>query len=404
MNDSQNPKLLIKNLRPWGKQSVDMLIEKGFIRKLEPNLSASNSDGAVLDAENQLALPSLVNAHAHIDKNLLGLPWHKNQVPGSRIKDFVDFERTYRKTNAISVEAQSAKEVEASLQLGATHIRTHVDIDTEAGLSNFEGVMRTKERYQDLMTLQSVAFPQSGMLIRKGTTELLEEALKQGADVMGGLDPSVIDRDPRKHLDIIFELAERYNVELDIHLHEPSELGAFSVELIIERSKALSMQNKVTISHCFCLGQIPDTYLDKLIEQLLESNISIMTLGSGSTNFPPIKKLYQAGVQLCTGTDGIRDTWSPYNTADILERVKLLAYRSNYRKDEDIEMLLDIATQQSAHIMKDADYGLAVGKRADLILMQAETPAQAVIEQPTRSYVIKNGTIIVTNGELVSSS
>lgn len=404
MHSSQTPKsLLIKNLRPWGKQSVDMLIENGFIKKLEPNLSASSSAVEVLDAEHQLALPSLVNAHAHIDKNLLGLPWHKNQVAGPRIKDFVDFERSYRKTNAISVEAQSAKEVEASLKLGTTHIRTHVDIDTEAGLSNFEGVMKTKERYKDLMTLQSVAFPQSGMLIRKGTTELLEEALKQGADVMGGLDPSVIDRDPSKHLDIIFELAERYKVELDIHLHEPSELGAFSVELIIERTKALSMQNKVTISHCFCLGQITESYLDTLIEQLLENKISIMTLGSGGTKFPPIKKLYQAGVQLCTGTDGIRDTWSPYNNTDILERVKLLGYRSNYRKDEDIEMLLDIATQQSAYIMKDAEYGLSVGKRADLVLMQAETPAQAVIEQPTRSYVIKNGTIIVRNGELRSS-
>lgn len=403
MNNPSKP-LLIKNLRPWGQQSVDMLIEKGFIKKLELNLSAPNGDTFVLDADHQLALPGLVNAHAHIDKNLLGLAWHKNQVTGSRIKDFVDFERTYRKTKAISVEAQSAKEVEASLRFGTSHIRTHVDIDTDAGLSNFEGVMKTKERYKDLMTLQTVAFPQSGMLIRKGTIELLEEALKQGADVMGGLDPSVIDRDPRKHLDIIFDLAERYNVELDIHLHEPSELGAFSVELIIERSKALSMQNKVTISHCFCLGQIAESHLDTLIEQLLENNISIMTLGSGSTNFPPIKKLYQAGVQLCTGTDGIRDTWSPHNSADILERVKLLAYRSNYRKDEEIEMLLDIATRQSAHIMKDADYGLAVGKRADLVIMPSETPAQAVIEQPTRSYVIKNGTIIVKKGELLSSS
>ena len=320
--------LLIKRVRPLGGAAVDVLIEDGLIRKLEPAITPPHSDVKVLDGNNQLLLPGLVNAHAHLDKTLLGLPWHPNQVPGPRIRDFVDFERAFRKENTLSAELQSAEQVEASIALGITHIRSHVDVDTEAGLKHFEGVLATEEKYQDRMTMQLVAFPQSGMLIRPGTVELLTEAVKLGADCIGGLDPSTVDRDPVEHLDIIFALAERHSVELDIHLHEPGVLGAFSVELIAERTQALGLQGKVTISHCFCLGQVGDAYLGTLIDRLVDNHIAVMSLGSGSSDFPPLKKLYEAGVLLCTGTDGVRDTWGPYNGVDMLERVKLLGYRS----------------------------------------------------------------------------
>ncbi len=393
--------LLIKNVRPWGKDSVDILIEDGFIARLEPNIQISNTPDSTIDAKNQLALPGLINAHAHLDKNLLGLPWHKNQVPGPRIRDFVDFERKFRQQNQISAETQSAKQIEASIKLGITHIRTHIDIDTEAGLKHFEGVMANKERYKHQMKLQTVAFPQSGMLIRPGTVELLEEAVKQGADCIGGLDPSIIDRDPVTHLDTIFDIADRHQVELDIHLHEPGELGAFSVELIIERCKTLSLQGKVTISHCFCLGQIDEGHLNSLIDGLLENQIAVMSLGSGTGNFPPLKKLYEAGVTLCSGTDGIRDTWGPHNSPDMLNRVQMLAYRSGFRKDEDIEMLLDIVTHSSAKVMKDADYGLSVGKQADLVILPGDTPAHAVVEQGNQRLVIKKGVIVADRAQLI---
>ena len=167
------------------------------------------------------------------------------------MRDFIVFERGFRKGHNLSTETQSGKQLEASIAAGITHIRSHVDIDTEAGLAHLEGVLATRKKFKDLITLQLVAFPQSGMLIRPGTADLLEEALNMGAEVLGGLDPSVIDRDPVKSLDTLFALAERHDVELDIHLHEPGALGAFAVELIAERTRALGMQGSVTISHCF---------------------------------------------------------------------------------------------------------------------------------------------------------
>ena len=392
--------LLLKNVRPMGRETVDVLVREGVIVQMAAGIAVEDEGEktAVFDGHNQLLLPGLVNAHAHIDKNLLGWPWHKNQVPGPRIRDYVDNERRVRREMGLSAQVQSAREVEASLALGTTHIRTHVDIDTEAGLAHFEGVLATRAAYREVMTMQTVAFPQSGMLIRPGTVELLEEAVKMGADAIGGLDPSTVDRDPVRHLDIIFAIADRHGVELDIHLHEPGMLGAFAVELIAERTKALGLQGKVTISHVFCLGQVEESYLNQLIDLLLENRITIMSLGSGRSDFPPLKRLYEAGVPLCTGTDGVRDTWGPFNQIDLLDRVRLLGYRSGLRKDEDVEMLLDIATYGGARLMGDGDYGLAVGKRADLLLLPADTPTEAAATRPPRTLVVKGGRVVAENG------
>lgn len=390
---------LLRNVRPLGGTPVDLLLVDGTIAQIAPAIMP-DATTTVLDGHNQLLLPGLVNAHAHIDKNLLGLPWHKNQTPEPRrIRDYVDNERRLRRELNLSAQTQSAHEVRAAIAAGVTHIRTHVDIDTEAGLTHFEGVLATREEFKDRVTLQTVAFPQSGMLIRPGTTALLEEAVKLGADCIGGLDPSTVDRDPVRHLDFVFGIAERYGVEVDIHLHEPGTLGAFAVELIAERTRALGLQGRVTISHVFCLGQIDSPYLNRIIDLLLENRINIMSLGSGTSEFPPLQRLYAAGITLCTGSDGVRDTWGPYNSFDMLDRVKFLGYRCGFRKDEEVEFLLSIATQGGAKVMGDTAYGLAVGCRADLVVVPGDTPTEAVINLPSRTYVFKAGRLVAAAGQ-----
>jgi len=396
--------LLLKNVRPMGKDAIDVLVQDGNIVQMDANITPP--DGVtVLDGKGRLLLPGLVNAHAHIDKNLLGLPWRPNSVPEPRrIKDYVDNERTVRAEMKIDAGKQSAIEVEMAIAFGVTHIRTHVDIDTVAGLKHWEGVLQTGETYKDHLTLQTVAFPQSGMLIRQGTVELLNEAMKMGGTAIGGLDPSVIDRDPVKHIDTVFDIAQRHSVEVDIHLHEPAELGAFAVELIADRTQALGMQGMVTISHVFCLGQVNDAYLDKLIQLLLDNNIAIMSLGSGTSAFPPLKKLHEAGVTLCTGTDGVHDLWGIYNSVNLLDRVRMLGYRCGFRRDEDVEFLLDVVTYGGAKVMKDADYGLAVGKTADFLVIDGTTPAEAIVNRPDPRYVVKRGHVVAEDGDYLKSS
>lgn len=259
-------------------------------------------------------------------------------------------------------------------------------------------MLETRAEFKDYVSLQLVTFPQGGLLTRPGALESMESAIQKGADCVGGIDPSTIDRDPVRHLDTVFGLAGRYGVEIDIHLHEPGMLGGFAMELICERTKALGLQGRVTISHAFCLGMIEDSYLGKLIDLFLENRITIMSAGSGGTPLPPLKRLIDAGVSLCTGTDGVRDLWSPYNSVDMLDRVKMLGYRNRMRNDEDIEILLEIASNRGAKIMGDLDHGVSVGKQADLIVMPGDTPTQAVIDQPLRTFVFKRGKLVAENG------
>ena len=220
-----------------------------------------------------------------------------------------------------SPRVQATRQLRASMAVGITHIRSHVDVNPEHGEQHFKDVLEVREEFKDLMTIQLVAFPQLGILSTHGALEMMEEALRQGMECVGGIDPSNRDRDPVGHLDAVFGLADRFGKEIDIHLHEPGPLGAFSIELIAERTRALGMQGRVTISHVFCLGMVSDARLDKLIKLLVDNQITIQSAGAGGTPLPPIKKLVEAGVPMCIGTDGVRDIWSGLNSVDMLDRI-----------------------------------------------------------------------------------
>ncbi|PZR91165.1 MAG: cytosine deaminase [Stutzerimonas stutzeri] len=388
--------LLLRNVRPYASKAVDLLIENGRIVQVGENLAAPGGV-AVEDGKGEIVIPGLVEAHTHLDKSLLGLPWYTNEV-GPRLLDKIDNERENKKRLDIDPERQSARQSILSSLKGSTHIRSHVDVDTEHGLWGVEGVMKTRDAYRDIVDIELVAFPQSGLLRRPGTLELMDEAMKAGCEIVGGLDPCTIDRDPKGHLDAVFGLCQRYGKPLDIHLHEPGEVGAFSLDLILERTRALGMTGKVTVSHAFCLGTPDPALIDPLVEQLAELDIAIMTTAPASRPAPPVKKLLQAGVRICSGSDGIRDTWSPYGNADMLERAMFVGLRNNFRRDDEVRLALDVCTIEGAKVMEIEGYGLEVGCVADLVLLPAESIAEAVATRPPQRRVIKRGKIVARDG------
>jgi cytosine/adenosine deaminase-related metal-dependent hydrolase len=356
-----------------------------------------------IDGGGALALPGLVEAHAHLDKTLLGMKWYRNEV-GPSLVDKIDNERLQRRVLGIDPARQSARQVVLALSKGSTHIRTHVDVDTEIGLSGIEGILATRERFRDEVDMQVVAFPQSGMLVRPGTLELMEAAMRAGADVVGGLDPCAIDRDPRAHLDAVFALAQKFGAPVDIHLHEPGELGGFSMELVIERTKALGMQGRVVVSHAFCLGMADAAYVARLVESLAEARVAIMSHGAPYRPVPSVRQLHEAGVVMCCGSDGIRDTWGPYGNADMLERAMIVGLRNNLRRDDEVELALDMVTHGGAKAMELEGYGLAAGCHADIVLVDAQAPAEAVAERPPRRLVLKRGRVVARDGKALATA
>lgn len=394
--------LLLRNVRPYAGAAVDILIENGRIARIAPEIQAP-AGVAVEEGRGEIALPGLVEAHTHLDKSLWGLPWYVNEV-GPRLLDKIDNERVNKRRLDIDPARQSARQSIQSSLMGSTHIRSHVDVDTEHGMWGIEGVMRTRDDYRDIVDIELVAFPQSGLLRRPGTLELMDQAMKLGAGVVGGLDPCTIDRDPKGHLDAVFALCQRYGKPLDIHLHEPGEVGAFSLDMIIERTRALGMTGKVTISHAFCLGTPDPALIGPLIEQLAELDIAIMTTAPASRPAPPVKKLLAAGIRVCSGSDGIRDTWGPYGNADMLERAMFVGLRNNFRRDDELRLALDVCTTEGAKVMELADYGLGEGCAADLVLVPGETVAAAIVTRSPKRRVVKRGRIVARDGVSVRTS
>jgi cytosine/adenosine deaminase-related metal-dependent hydrolase len=246
-------------------------------------------------------------------------------------------------------------------------------------------------------------FPQAGILREAGTLDVLEAALAEGADVMGGIDPCQLDRDPAKHLDIVFGLAEKYQVEIDVHLHEPGELGVFSTDLILERTRALGMQGKVTMSHAYDLGGVSEAVSRRLIDEFAELDVAMATVAPSAKAQLPLVQLVESGVRVGLGEDGQRDYWSPYGDCDMLDRTWQLAFTNGYRRDELIELALAVGTMGGASIMSHdvprvtgvGDRpGVTVGDRADLVLVDGETPTAAVMDRGTDRTVIHDGRIV----------
>jgi cytosine deaminase len=395
------PSLLLRRVRPAGLAPdvpVDVLVQEGRIAAVGPALAAP-AGTPVEDGRGALLLPGLVESHTHLDKTLWGMDWYRNEV-GPQLTDRIENERAFRHASGHDAAAQSLVLAKAFLALGTTRLRTHVDIDTQAGLRHLDGTLRTREAMRALQQIQVVAFPQSGLLGRPGTAELLDQALARGADLLGGLDPCAIDGDPVRSLDLLFGLAEKHQRPLDIHLHEPGAMGAFSLDLILQRTAALGMQGRVAISHGFCLGDIAERERDALLARMAALGVVLITSASPSRTVPPLIACRQAGVTVCGGNDGIRDTWSPYGSPDMLERAMFIGMRYNLRRDDEIDVALDTVTHAGARGCGFAHYGLEAGCRADLVLVDARTAAHAVVARPLRRLVVAGGRIVARDGVL----
>jgi cytosine/creatinine deaminase len=387
---------ILKNVRPWGEAATDVTILGARIQSIGTAV-ALPADGVAIDGAGAILLPGLVEAHTHLDKTLFGMKWNVNDV-GSTLLDKITNEREMKSRLGIDPARQSARQVALSVARGTTHIRSHVDVDTVHGLKGIEGVMATREKYADYVDLEIAVFPQSGMMIRPGTVELMDEALKIGAEVVGGIDPSSMDKDPKGQLDTIFRLAEKHGKTIDIHLHEPGELGLFTMGMIVERTRAQGLAGKVTISHAFCLGHNDYLVVGRMLEDLAANGIAVMTTGPSGWPCPPLVRTLDAGIDVCSGSDGIRDCWHPWGTGDMLERVMFLGQRNHLSRDRDIRRIVDVVTFGGAKVMKVADYGLAAGNVADLVLVDGETLVEAVASCRPRRLVMKRGRVVARDG------
>ncbi|WP_218026767.1 amidohydrolase family protein [Nocardia inohanensis] len=400
--------LRIGQVRPWGGDLVDIVVKDGVVAEITSAAIDSIADADDrLDGRGQLILPAFSDVHLHLDSSCLGLPVRQYTGEPGRWGRIMN-DRARWRTAERSVAERATFALAVAIANGATRIRTHAQVDADSGLEKFEGVRAARDRYADLADVQIVAFPQVGILLEPGVPDLLDAALREGADLIGGIDPCEIDRDPVRHLDTVFGLAERHQVGVDIHLHEAGELGLFTMSLILDRVEALGMQGLVTISHarslCGGLPGVPAT-----IDRLAVNQVAI-THAAGPKGWElPLLELAAAGVRVGVGMDGQRDFWSPYGNGDMLDRAWQLAFTNGFSSDLEIEHALAVATWGGAGILDRGlepldrlglHPGFEPGDPAEFVLLGAANPTAAVMDRPAGRTVVHRGAVVRVDTDL----
>jgi cytosine deaminase len=385
---TDRPSFWITGCRLADGRNVDMRIEGGRIAAI----GRAEGAGPRMAGAGRLLLPSLVEGHVHLDKTFLGCSWQPH-LPGNSVAERIRLEKVARGRIEEPVRVRGARLVELAVGNGAGHIRSHVDVDPDWGLANVEAVLELRQRYADRVDIQIVAFPQSGILQAPGTEALLDEALAMGCDQVGGLDPAGIDGDPARHLDIVFGLAARHGRGVDIHLHDGDELGCFELRLIAMRTRAAGLEGRVAVSHAYALGAVGPSTFAHTAAALAAAGVSIMT-SAPPAPMPPVKRLLAEGVNVFAGSDNIREAWSPHGNGDILERAMLTAYQQDWRSDADLAQALELVSGNGAKALGIESYGIGVGHPADLLLVEAETVAEAVAQRPHARTVRKGGRVV----------
>lgn len=384
--------MLLRNVRPWGGDAADLVIEHGIIAAVEPHRPDRTVEAAddVVDGRGLLALPGLVNAHAHLDKSWWGMPW-VSYGGQATTQGRIEHERAHRDELGLPSLSSTVALLRALVAQGTTAFRTHIDVDLGVGLRGIAVVREAVAALGLPVGLEVVAFPQDGVLRRPGVLDLLDAAAAEGADHVGGLDPASIDRDPVGQLDALFEIADRRGVGIDIHLHDGGELGAFEYELIIERTRALGLAGRVNVAHGFALGELPEARQAALVDALRDADVSITTVAPINAPRLPLALLRAAGVPVGLGTDGIRDLWGPYGDGDLLRLATRLAQLSGARRDEELTDAVRIATSEAAAFVGRPVHDLVAGAPADVVLVDAQNVPEALVAAPPRELVLVGG-------------
>lgn len=379
--------LFINAIGPDGTP-LELAVAGGRFAAIGPALP--RCDGVEqIDLGGQLVLPGLVDGHIHLDKSFVGDRWHPYR-PAHTLRERLSIEKQELAAAPSIVERADALVAQAAA-FGTVAMRSHVDVDATTGLDHLHAVNAVRERWRGIVDIELVAFPQAGVQSCPGTAQLLDAAMREGAQVVGGIDPDTLDGDSTGQLDVVFGIAERHGAKVDIHLHEPGLGGIEQLRRIAERSRALGMHGRVAVSHAYALGEVDTAQLERIATTLADAGVAIMTNAPGDRPFPPVRQLRAAGVEVFLGNDNIRDAWWPYGNGDMLQRAMLLGYRSGFRTDEELCTALQMATGAGARVLGLQGYGLAVGNEATFLVLDAPNAAAAVAGVPCRRGIVRRG-------------
>ncbi len=398
--------LIVKNAKLRDRDAlVDIAVDNGKIIEISDKISAQADEA--IDANGALVTPSFVDPHIHLDKVNIFDVVRKN-VSGTlkeAIEIIWDKKRVYTTEDILE---RSEDVLLKALKNGTLAMRSHVDVDTIGGLKPLEGVKALREKYKHVMDLQLVAFPQEGIVKDPGCEELMWEAMRQGADVVGGMPANENSPDnSREHVRICFDIAEKFDADIDMHVDETDDPFYRTLEMIADEALKRGWIGRVTAGHTCALAAYDDHYAKYVIDKCAKAQVRFITnpvtnlLLQGRLDKQPIrrgitrvKELMEAGLLVSFGQDCVKDTFYPYGSADMLQVANVTAHAAQMSLPPEIEAVYDMVTTTAAEIIKLEDYGLAVGKKANLVVVNAKDARDAIRLTPERLYVIREGKVV----------
>jgi cytosine/adenosine deaminase-related metal-dependent hydrolase len=372
----------------------DLLIENGLIAKIVKPIDGITDNIPVIDGQGLLLLPSFVEKHVHLDKTLMGDDWRAN-IPAKNVVGRCEIEKSVLASLPTTTEQRAKALLETLLAYGSTHVRTHIDIYPEVGLKNLEGVKHALEAYSDKVSSEIVAFAQHGLL-RSGSGQLLREAVRNGAGIVGAVDPATVDNNIEASLMELMDIAVEGNADIDLHLHDPGHLGTFTMKRLAFLTKQAGWEGRVAVSHAFGLGDVSTTEAYEMAEILKDAGISIVTSVPIGRNIPPVNLLSECGVEVAVGNDNIFDTWSPLGNGDVLERLGRLVEKYRWTNELALSQSLKYITGGITTLDREGNHiWPKVGDKANMILVDASCSAEAVARRSMRKAVFYRGNLVL---------
>lgn len=399
--------MIIKNAKLRGKEGLwQIVVTEGKISQITET-TEETANHEIIDVGGSLVLPPFIEPHIHLDTTLTaGEPeWNKS---GTLFEGIQRWSQRKETLTLEDVKTRSTTALKWQIAQGIQHVRTHVDV-TDPKLTALKAMLEVKEEMAPYVDIQLVAFPQEGIQSFPNGEELLEEALKMGADVVGGIPHFEFTREYGvESLKTAFDLAEKYDRLVDIHCDEIDDEQSRFVEVVAAEAYKRGLGERTTASHTTAMGSYNDAYTAKLFRVLQLSGINFVSnplvnihLQGRFDTYPKrrgltrVKELQEAGLNICFGHDDIFDPWYPLGTGNMLQVLHMGIHAAQLMGYDQIVNSIDLITKNSAKTLHIEDqYGIEVGKQANFIVLHAENEYEAIRKQASVKYSFRNGELI----------
>ncbi|AUN14653.1 cytosine deaminase [Paeniclostridium sordellii] len=405
-------KILFKNAKLRGQAELkDILVVDGIIEKIENELKCideNNNDIKVIDLNKNLTIPPYVEPHIHLDYVYTAHTPGATNSSGTLFEGIQRWSESKNNLNKDEVKERAKIALKKQITTGIQHIRTHVDV-TDKKLTALKSMLELKEELKEIVDMQIIAFPQEGMYAYKGGDELVEEALKMGADVVGAIPHFEYTREfGEKSVKKAIELALKYDKLIDIHCDETDDEQSRFLEVLAAHSYIEGIGEKVTASHTCAMHSYNNAYTYKLFKLLKESKLNFIACPTENIHlqgrfdtYPKrrgitrVKEMVEAGLNVCFAQDSISDPWYPLGTGNLMNILDAGIHICQMMSFEEINNSLDLITINGAKTLNiEKNYGIKVGNKANFIVLNAKNEFEAIRERVGVLYSIRDGKVL----------